>query len=149
MSCQQHILNYTSFRLKHFQIKMWEICWYYSSFRSILCTCVQCIQSMHLNTGLYSSFLLNTVRCHGYTVHKSTREHSARLWGRDTCPKEKPTFLVTRRNTPTFIHHDRLGYKQAQDNKMTSSSYHSTFPYFVVMNNMFWHVKQSMHINAM
>lgn len=45
-------------------------------------------------------FKVSSVNCHGWVVHKPAIANSLEAWGRHGCPKEKPTVLVRRRNTP-------------------------------------------------
>lgn len=57
-------------------------------------------------------FKVSSVCHHTSIVYKPSSRQLANPWGKDARPKEKPTFLIGRRNTPTFKHYARLGYQQ-------------------------------------
>lgn len=58
-------------------------------------------------------FKVSSVNCHGCAVHKPAPANSLKVWGRHACPKEKPTFLVRSRNTPSVKRSEKGGgYKR-------------------------------------
>lgn len=58
-------------------------------------------------------FKVSSVNCHGCAVHKPAPANSLKVWGRHAFPKEKPTFLVRSRNTPSVKRSEKGGgYKR-------------------------------------
>lgn len=82
------------------------VCWYYLGFRSSLWTCIQRIQNM--------CSLRHMASCLSYWICciPTKLAHSLLDCDRDAWAAQKVTFLVERRNTPTFKPNERLGYWQ-------------------------------------
>lgn len=73
--------------------------------------CVQHIQNMHLSCVFHCSWRHTASRL--LTVSSvCCLANSLQGCGREGCTKEKPTFLLARRNTPTYKHDQRFGYQQ-------------------------------------